>query len=228
MKKIIFVALSLLVAKSGFSQELDSLQNSELDSVLITILDSINYEDQSYRLRSDEISKKHGRNSEEYKSLWDTIHTKDSTNLLFISQLIDERGWLGADVIGYEGNSTLFLVIQHSNLETWEKYLPLLREAVTKGNAKGSQLALMEDRAALARGERQVYGSQLTSVPNQEGFVVSPMIDPDNVNKRRAEVGLGTMQVYLKHWEMIWDVEVYKKNLPELEKTLIDAGYWKR
>lgn len=75
---------------------------------------------------------------------------------------LDERGWLGPDVIGQTGNSTLFLVIQHADLVTQEKYLPMMREAVTKGNAKGSSLALLEDRVLIRNGKQQRYGSQGT------------------------------------------------------------------
>ena len=189
-----------------------------LDKPLAAALDSIYAEDQSYRMKSRDVTEKYGRDSEEYRSLWDTIRLKDSTNLIFVSTLIDDRGWLGADVIGERGNSTLFYVIQHSNTETWEKYLPVMQDAVKKGNASGAQLALLVDRAALARGERQTYGSQLIGYPDKPGYVVEPMIDPDNVDKRRAEVGLGTMQEYLDYWGMTWDVEEYKKNLPELDK----------
>ena len=189
-----------------------------LDKPLAAALDSIYDEDQSYRLKTRDVTEKYGRDSDEYRLLWDTIHAKDSTNLLFITQLIDDRGWLGVDIVGERGNSTLFYVIQHSNTETWEKYLPVMQDAVKKGNARGSQLALLVDRAALARGERQTYGSQLIGFMDKPGYVVQPMIDPDNVDKRRAEVGLGTMQEYLDHWGMIWDVEEYKKNLPEIEK----------
>jgi len=189
-----------------------------LEKPLAAALDSIYEEDQSYRMKSRDVTEKYGRDSEEYRSLWDTIRLKDSTNLIFVSTLIDDRGWLGADVIGERGNSTLFYVIQHSNTETWEKYLPVMQDAVKKGNASGAQLALLVDRAALARGERQTYGSQLIGYPDKPGYVVEPMIDPDNVDKRRAEVGLGTMQEYLDYWGMTWDVEEYKKNLPELDK----------
>jgi hypothetical protein len=66
---------------------------------------------------------------------------------------LDKYGWLGADVVGGQGNSTLFLVIQHSDQATQEKYLPMMREAVKNGKAQGSSLALLEDRAAL--GQRQ-------------------------------------------------------------------------
>jgi hypothetical protein len=198
-----------------------------LDKPLTAALDSIYNEDQTYRLKSRDISQKYGRDSDEYQSLWDTIHVKDSTNLIFVTNLIEERGWLGTDVIGEQGNSTLFLVIQHSNTEIWERYLPVVRDAVKKGNATGSQLALLEDRAALARGERQIYGSQLTGLPNSSEFAVSPLIDPDNVDKRRAKVGLSTMQEYVRYWDLTWNLKEYKKNLPDLEKLLIEAGYWR-
>lgn len=44
------------------------------------------------------------------------------------------------------------------------------------------------------------------------------MIDPDNVDKRRAEVGLGTMAEYAAKMNIEWDLEIYKKELPETEK----------
>ena len=44
------------------------------------------------------------------------------------------------------------------------------------------------------------------------------MIDPDNVDKRRAEVGLGTMKEYAAKMNIDWNLEAYKKELPELEK----------
>jgi hypothetical protein len=31
------------------------------------------------------------------------------------------------------------------------------------------------------------------------------------VDKRRAEVGLGTIQDYISRWNITWDVEEYKK-----------------
>ena len=48
-------------------------------------------------------------------------------------------------------------------------------------------------------------------------FYVSPMIDPDNVDQRRAEVGLQPLADYVRRWNIIWDVEQYKNDLPRLE-----------
>jgi len=94
-----------------------------------------------------------------------------------------------------------------------------MREAVTKGNARASSLALLEDRVALGQGKKQIYGSQIGRNIETGEFYVSPLQDPDNVDKRRAEVGLSTLQEYVSNWNITWDVEKYKKELPEIEKS---------
>lgn len=46
--------------------------------------------------------------------------------------------------------------------------------------------------------------------------------DPDNVDKKRKEVGLGLLADYAKNWDIIWNVEEYKKDIPRL-KAMLDA-----
>jgi hypothetical protein len=94
-------------------------------------------------------------------TLIDLMNEKDSLNLIKVEKILNEHGWLGANVIGKQGNKTLFLVIQHSDLETQLRYLPIMREAVKNGNAKGKDFALLEDRIAIKQGKRQIYGSQI-------------------------------------------------------------------
>jgi hypothetical protein len=119
-----------------------------LDKSLVAILDTIFDEDQKYRHQIAEIQDQYGRESIEMKAHWEIISQIDSINLLRVKKILDEKGWLGADIVGEKGNLALFLVIQHSDLETQEKYLPMMREAVSKGNARGRSLALLEDRVA--------------------------------------------------------------------------------
>ena len=187
----------------------------DLDKPLVAILDTIYQEDQTYRKQTGATEETYGRNSAEMKALWKLIIEKDSINLIKVRKILDERGWLGPKVIGDQGNSALFLVIQHSDLETQEKYLPMMRDAVKKGNANASSLALLEDRVALRKGDKQIYGSQIGRDPITGEFYVLPLLDPDNVDKRRAEVGLGTIQDYISNWGLTWNVEAYKKNLPQ-------------
>lgn len=190
---------------------------ANFDKKLVAILDTIFQDDQNYRHQVKVIEEKYGWESDEMKALWKIIVEKDSINLIKIKEILDEHGWLGADVIGNQGNLTLFLVIQHADLETQEKYLPMMRDAVKRGNASASDLALLEDRVALRKGEKQIYGSQVGIDQETGEYYVLPLIDPDNVNQRRAEVGLGSIQDYISNWGLTWDVEEYKKKLPEYE-----------
>lgn len=191
---------------------------ANLNKPLAAKLDSIYIDDQKYRQQIGDIEKKFGWNSEEMQAHWKIIQEKDSVNLIQVTGILDQYGWLGADVVGEQGNSTLFLVIQHADKLTQEKYLPMMRDAVKNGRAKGSSLALLEDRVALRQGKRQIYGSQIGRDETTNLYFVSPLEDPDNVDKRRAEVGLGPLADYVSNWNIKWDVEQYKKDLPMLEK----------
>lgn len=191
---------------------------ANLNKPLAAMLDTIFMEDQNYRIQIGDVEKKYGHDSKEMKEHWKLIAEKDSINLIKVKNILDTYGWLGPDVVGGQGNSALFLVIQHSNLPTQEKYLPMMREAVKNGKARGSSLALLEDRVALGQGKRQIYGSQIGRDPDTQLYYVSPLEDPDNVDKRRAEVGLQPLASYASRWQIIWDVEQYKKDLPKLEE----------
>jgi hypothetical protein len=218
-KHIVFSFTFLVSATSSYGQSvLQKPVETSYNAPLATQLDSIFNEDQQYRVQSDEIEKKFGWDSKESKNLWKIINKKDSSNLVIVTSILDKYGWLGADVVGGKGNQTLFLVIQHSNRATQEKYLPMMREAVKNGKAEGSRLALLEDRVALAQGKKQIYGSQISQDPVTHAYYVRPLEDPDNVDKRRAEVGLEPMAEYVSRWEIKWDVEQYKKDLMKLER----------
>lgn len=195
-----------------------ALIEANYDKPLQAELLAIHEEDQKYRVQMNETQKKFGPNSKEMNDLWRITNQKDSINLLKVKKILDEKGWVGKDKVGAQANSALFLVIQHSDLETQKKYLPMMKDAVTKGNASPGSLALLIDRIEIREGRKQIYGSQIGIIQSNNTFYVSPLIDPDNVDKRRAEVGLGPISDYLKNWDLVWDVEKYKKELPELEK----------
>ncbi len=194
-------------------------EEANLNKPLVATLDTILQDDQADRMKIDDVRKIYGVNSKEVNELWKIINKKDSVNLEKVKKILDQYGWVGPDIVGYSGNNTLFLVIQHSDIATQEHYLPMMREAVKNKKAQGSALALLEDRVALRNGRKQIYGSQIGI--NKDGtYYIDAMEDPDNVDKRRAEVGLNPLAEYVKHWDIKWDLEAYKKQLPELEKKL--------
>lgn len=191
-----------------------------LNKPLVAQLDSIHELDQKYRIEFQALNEKTELKSKKGNLIWQSMRQADSTNLIKVKTILDNYGWLGTDIIGQQGNNTLFLVIQHADLKTQEHYLPMLQDAVKKGNASSSGLAMLEDRIEIRNNRKQIYGSQIGRDPVSNNYFVSPLIDPDNVDKRRAEVGLGTISEYVKNWGMTWDIEQYKKDLPKIEAAL--------
>lgn len=216
--------LQILHSKKEWNKMIDKLQKkldileANYDKPLQKELLAIYADDQDIRRDFMKVYKEKGTGSRAVDSIGKIMIHKDSLNLIKISKILDERGWVGNDVVGSQANQTLFLVIQHADLKAQQKYLPMMREAVKKGNANASSLALLEDRIALREGRKQIYGSQIATNSITKKSFVSPLEDPDNVDKRRADVGLGKLADYVKKWDIVWDVEAYKKELPDLEK----------
>jgi hypothetical protein len=201
---------------AAMQKELDSIE-ANYDKPLQAALLAIFEDDQGIRREYIEAQKKFGFNSTQVDSLGRIMIHKDSLNLIKVKAILDKYGWVGADKVGGQANQTLFLVIQHSDLKTQQTYLPMMREAVKMKKAAGSALALLEDRVALGEGRKQTYGSQIGMDMETGKHYVLPLDDPDHVDKRRAEVGLGPLADYVKRWDIEWNVEEYKKQLPDIE-----------
>lgn len=216
--------LESLHNKKEWTKTIDKLQkqmdisSANYDKPLQKELLEIYTEDQGIRGDFMKIYKDPNSDKKKIDSIGKLMRKKDSINLIKVIKILDEKGWVGKDVVGAQANQTLFLVIQHSDLKYQQKYLPMMREAVKKGNANPGNLAYLEDRVALREGRRQIYGSQSSKNKTTNKLYISPMIDPDNVDKRRAEVGLGTMAEYAAKMNIEWNLEAYKKELPEIEK----------
>ena len=203
----------LLTAMQKEVDKKEANYDKPLQAKLLVIFD----DDQEIRHQFIAAQKEFGYQSKQVDSLGKIMTFKDSINLIKITEILDEKGWVGTDKIGGQANQTLFLVIQHSDLKTQQKYLPMMREAVKNKNANGSALALLEDRVGLGEGKRQVYGSQIGQDKETQKHYVLPLDDPANVDKRREAVGLGPLADYVKRWDIVWNVGEYKKLLPEIE-----------
>jgi len=208
-KKITIALLLLSIYHSVSGQHID-VSKQEKDS-LISLLVQADTDDQRYRVGMQEVQSKYGGDSPEMKALLRKMTVADSINLIKISAILDHYGWLGPSVIGSQGNATLFMVIQHADIKAQEKYLPMMREAVQKGNAKARSLALLEDRVALHHGQRQLYGSQVIWNMKTNKYQLAPLEDPDNVDARRLAMGLPPLKEYLAVLGLEWDVEQFKK-----------------
>lgn len=160
------------------AQHIISIKNSDEknpNKTLAAQLDSIYEDDQRFRIEVDEIVKNNRWDSDTVQGHLKMIVEKDSINFIKVKSILEQYGWLGAEAVGKKGNAALFLVIQHSNLQTQEKYLPMMRAAVKSGNANGSDLALLEDRVLLSQGKKHIYGSQVAFDYESAQYFVLPL-----------------------------------------------------
>jgi hypothetical protein len=212
MKNILLV-LGFLLFLSTYGQ--DNKYKDVIDQLVI-----IDNDDLKYRIQVQELGEKYGLFSKEMDAVWLLMNKTDSINQVKVKTILDKYGWLGISKIGNQCSSTLYRVIQHSDLNTQEKYLPLIREAVKNKEAKPRDLATLEDRVALRQGKKQIYGTQIGQDKKSLKYYVSPLEDPDNVDKRRAQVELEplskVLESYFETWHLKWDVEQYKKDLPTI------------
>ena len=200
-------------------QQRDSLLR-KANLQLVHLLDTVYQTDQGLRYRITKTEEKYGDTSAQMQQLWNDIAVADSLNYLRVAQLLDTHGWLGADSIGDDGNTVLFLVIQHSDLAAQLKYLPLMREAVQQHRAQARSLALLEDRVAMRQGKKQIYGSQIMRDPNNGKYYLYPIEKPEQIDERRKSVGLNTISEYVKNWGLHWSLQQYKADLPTVKKLV--------
>src|SRR4051812_1293059 len=130
------IALTVLINATACGQK-NSNTNSMYNKSLAGQLDSILTEDQKYRQQFLAIEDRYGIKSKEKTELVNTLRKQDSINTIKVTSILDKYGWLGKDEVGENGNLCLFLVIQHSTLETQKNYLPMLKAAVKNGKATG-------------------------------------------------------------------------------------------
>lgn len=189
------------------------------NSDIASSLDSIWKSDQEIRFELIKLQQQGKMNSEEFKNLVVKMKKQDSVNLRKITSMLDSNGW--PDNLNLQANQTIFLVIQHAELETQKEYLPVIAKAVKENKTLPSNLALLKDRIALREGKEQIYGSQVFIDSKSGKKYVQPIKDPEHVDSLRAEVGLPTMDAYLNQsFQMEWSLEKYYEDLPTLKKLL--------
>jgi hypothetical protein len=113
--------------------------------------------------------------------------------------IIDRIGWPDVSKVGSKGAYNAFIILQHSNIDFQKKYISLLRKAVEANKASPIHLAYLEDRILQLENKPQIYGTQI-DVSNNEPKPY-PVIEPENLNKRRKSIGLEPIEEYLKSFK---------------------------
>lgn len=170
-----------LTSIKNSDQNLRKLYTNISNEKRLEILSQLNISEDEFKLRDGEIMKEY-----------------DSINLKKVETIISKYGYPSIDIVGKELNNVVWLIIQHSDLKTIEKYFPLIKKANRKGDLENKYLALMEDRMLMYQGKEQIYGTQIAGrmfinpeTKEEIGFkyFIWPLKDKTKVNELRKNVG---------------------------------------
>lgn len=195
---LLVLSIGLFLSLSVVAQTKSAL-NPALQKELI----EMGKEDQKHRGElGDLIEKVNGPDKEKwmprFQQLVEEQNAIDKKLLQRLKAILAQYGWPTISLVGKEANGNAFLILQHADLGYQKKYLPLLKDASDKNEARKSDVAMLEDRILMREGKMQIYGSQLRSNEQTGKLELYPIEDEENVDKRRASVGLMPIKDYLK------------------------------
>lgn len=146
----------------------------------------IDMADQDQRTRA-ELSAD-GSPYEDYHPRIQALHEEHAA---LFATILDQHGWPGESLVGNAGAEAAWLIVQYaiSRPELQQRALTALQQAVRDGEAPAWQSAMLLDRISVFQGKRQIYGTELHWDATGE-LCPRPMENPDEVDRRRASVGL--------------------------------------
>lgn len=142
-----------------------------------------------------------GKLSKEKKAEFEKVTTQvkkiDRENTEWLKGIVAKHGWPTNSLVGTKGAQAAWLLVQHADAEPkFQRQCLDLMTDLPKEEISQSNLAYLTDRVLLAEGKKQLYGTQFTWVDGK--LKPRPLEDEENVDKRRAKVGLQSLAEYVK------------------------------
>lgn len=197
MRSICIFAVLCTISLHAFSQQINVALKKELDSIYVL--------DQKYReqmelsqqpKKADSLSKLYQVDKKDLNGrLWGLQSKVDESNIERVEAIIKQYGYPGLSLVGAPANEAVFYVVQHS--DKIDKYLPLIEKAALEKQLPFKLFAMMKDRSLMHNEKEQIYGTQASGFSTlnkatgkaEWTWVIWPISDPENVNKRRKEAG---------------------------------------
>ena len=124
---------------------------------------------------------------------WERRRITDDANATALCRIVAQHGWPGRSLVGESAMEAAMQLSVHApfvECEEEPRLLDALTAAVAVGEVPRSHWAHMLDRQQALRGQPQRYGTQHWWDPETGTLRLHPVVDPDGLAARRAEVGL--------------------------------------
>jgi len=143
---------------------------------------------------ADQAIRKRALADRDNKALTEEWKATDAKNLARVKEIFAKYGWPTLAMVGKDGVSAMWILSQHGDAEFLHRVLPSMEKAVRKGELAGGLYATSFDRVRVQDKKKQLYGSQFDT--NDGKCEPLPIEDPEHVDQRRKEIGLGPLSEY--------------------------------
>jgi len=135
---------------------------------------------------------------------WD--ESVDPKNTFRMKEIIEQVGWPTISKVGKAASSGAWLLVQHADKDLdFQKLCLNLMKQEPLGEVDLHDIAYLEDRVRVNSGQPQLYGTQFQQVEGR--FVSREIEDQDQVNKRRKEMGLVTLEENIEDMYVRYRIE---------------------
>lgn len=195
-RKVVLALLTPLLfsACNNLSQQTDTI---DADSLLVLI------HERDQQIRHNLMMVQRAFITEQRAELIDSIvmlvaeqDSVDSLNRVAVDSLL-QNGW--PEGLSEAASHTLWLVIDHADVDYQEHYLPLIKQQVERGTISASDYATLADRIDVRRQRPQRYGTQTGYMQRNDQIFcyVYPVSNVESLDSLRLSVGLDSMHIYL-------------------------------
>lgn len=133
----------------------------------------------------------------EYVKMLMAMKKIDHENTKWLKEIIEKQGWLTISMVAKDGAQSAWLLVQHADDDPkFQRHCLDLMTKSPRHEVSQSNLAYLTDRVLLAEGKKQLYGTQFATIDGK--MQPRPLEDEKNVDKRRAEMGLSTLEEYAR------------------------------
>lgn len=128
-------------------------------------------------------------------------HSNFARHQPVLEAIVVKHGYPSFKQVGEASSNNFWLLVQHADAYPafQRQVLQLMLPQVQSHNANPRNYAYLFDRIAENAGQLQEYGTQVTyKGPGIGKAEPRSLRDPANVNKRRAAIGMETLEQYLE------------------------------
>jgi len=119
----------------------------------------------------------------------------DSINTKEILEIIETQGYPDRRYVGIEYEAYAIYILQHSNLETMEDVLPIIKEKTVNNLLSPRHMPFMIDRIEMLKGKPQLYGTQSKYNKRENNFeLYECKYDLETTNDMRKKCGLRELE----------------------------------